>query len=348
MMKERSLSEHVWAFARKHPGFSSTVLVIGANAFLFFFYTAHLGQMPPIFGLSLADTVIIFFGSMVVVLALAILAGSYVLVTLLAGQPRVASTDPCLWRWLLGLSFVEAVILAVVYLAPLILAAEVVLATLAVVGSMRRVCGAERWHILEDQVPHKLLVFCAFFVFVAWNLILTLLKGDGWTFLALAVMTLSVSFLLRVAFVSLHERRTPAVRNGQLRQKGGSLSVAAWSGGIILSLVALVGNIVGPGPWPVLGVGRYNAVCVVEKEGVDVLASEREALVARRAGEGEHMPHCQETRYSAYTCQFHVWWDVGDKWLVSKVGVPQWSFGPHRKYAILSLASRYVRGCVPI
>ena len=292
-------------------------------------------------------------GGAIAGLGLALFAGSYVIVPLLAGPPRLAgdagkgadknNDERSFMVWLFWLTFFYAVILAAVYFFPLISVIGVVLVLLAM-AYVRGIRGGQRWHILEDRTSHGLLALVALFAFVAWNTVLALVKADRQTFLILGFITWLVSLVLFAAFFRLHERRLAIAVSDHSRKNGWLLSATAW----ILSLIALVGNMLGPGPWPVLGVGRYDALCVVEKEGVDVLASEYEVLLTRQAGKGEDMPQCNEGPPGAYRCRFHIWWGVGDEWLVSKADAPTWIFGPEKKYRILPLASRYVRGCVPI
>ena len=106
-------------------------------------------------------------------------------------------------------------------------------------------------------------------------------------------------------------------------------------------LVLFLATAFGPGPWRLLGIGRYDASCSLDAAGVRVLHTLRP--------KDEIRDYCREGHDGLWRCELHVWWGIGEEWLVSLGQVPLWLRLPEeRSRSIILLPRRYIRGCVPL
>ena len=157
----------------------------------------------------------------------------------------------------------------------------------------------------------------------------------------IAVLGVISAFLSFAAVRALYKWRVTSDR-----EEGAATALSEVARAVLILLVGaffvlFLITAFGPGPWRLLGIGRYDASCSLDAAGVRVLHTLRP--------KDEVRDYCREGHDGLWRCELHVWWGIGEEWLVSLGQVPLWLRLPEeRSGSIVPLPRRYIRGCVPL
>lgn len=167
------------------------------------------------------------------------------------------------------------------------------------------------------------------------------LAGSGLGAAGIAVLGVMSAILSFAAVKALHKWRVASDR-----EEGAATALSEAARMVLILLLGaffmlFLATAFGPGPWRLLGIGRYDASCGLDAAGVRVLDALRP--------KDEVRDYCRGASDGIWRCELHVWWGIGDEWLVSLGQAPLWLWSPEeRSGSIILLPRRSIRGCVPL